>query len=193
MWLGRWVEALLPGVVRRVLAGAEPQPRWLPRRVLLVVSADIDTTAGVGAVWAVWRPRSAWAREHTALLEWYDERWRCVGGGTAPVNDPADVDVIEVRGGGGVLSLARRLDPPRSIATAPWIGYAIVHLGRGVSHLVVGDRRIDVPRQRKLVAAWKSPHSDRGTRPVTWLSPPTAPNSPASAPTTPWTPTRGHG
>lgn len=69
LWVLRWVEILLPGVVRRVLVGTESQPRWMPRRVLTVVSADIDTTAGVGAVWVVWRPKTARAREHTALLE----------------------------------------------------------------------------------------------------------------------------
>lgn len=166
MWVGRWVENLLPGVVRRVLEEAEPQPRWIPRRLLMVVSADIDTTMGVGAVWVMWHPKSARAREYTALLERYDHQWRCVGSGSAPLNDPADVDVIEVCGGGGVLSLTRRLDPPHSITTAPWISCAKVHLGRGVSHLLIGNRRIDAPQRRKLIAAWKSPHTDRGARPV---------------------------
>lgn len=44
------VVRLLPGVVRRVLGGGERQPWWMPRRVLTVVSADIDTGPGVGAV-----------------------------------------------------------------------------------------------------------------------------------------------
>ena len=37
LWVGRWVENLLPGVLRRVLEGAEPQPRWIPRRALMAV------------------------------------------------------------------------------------------------------------------------------------------------------------
>ncbi|MFD3453851.1 hypothetical protein ACFWVC_16945 [Streptomyces sp. NPDC058691] len=159
------MEALLPGVVRRVLAGAEPQPRCVPRRVLTVVSVDVDATAGVGAVWIVWRPNSPRAREHNALLEWYDAQWRCVGAGSGPADDPADVDVIEIRGGAGALSLTRRLGP-HAISTAPFINCVAVHLGRGVSHLLIGDRRIEAPERRKLIAAWKSTQAGRGIRPV---------------------------
>ncbi|MFJ9007508.1 hypothetical protein [Streptomyces canus] len=78
----RW-ESFLQGVVMRVSAGDEPQPWWMPRRVLTVVSADADDDAGVGAVWLEWRPRSPRMREHLALLEWYGERWRYVGGAAA--------------------------------------------------------------------------------------------------------------
>ncbi|MFJ1694411.1 hypothetical protein ACIO6T_21275 [Streptomyces sp. NPDC087532] len=131
-----------------------------------MISADIDNTAGVGAVWIVWHPKSSRAREHTALLEWYDEQWRYVGGGSGPVDDPADVDVIEVRGGGGALSLTRSLDPPHSFATAPWISCAAVHLGRDVGHILIGNRRIAAPEERKLVAAWTSQQVNRGARPV---------------------------
>jgi hypothetical protein len=166
LWVGPWVASLMPGVVRRVLAGAGPQPRWLPRRVLTVVSADVDTTAGVGAVWAVWRPKSARAREHTLLLERYDEQWRCPGGGSGPADDPGEPDVLEIRGGAGVLSLARSLDPPHSITTAPWINCVKIHVGPGVSHLLVGSRRIDAPEQRRLVTAWKSSQAARRTRPL---------------------------
>ncbi|WP_234343561.1 hypothetical protein [Streptomyces sp. NRRL F-5123] len=165
------METLLPGVVRRVLKGAALQPRWVPRRVLTVVSADVDTAGGVGAVWVVWRPKSPRAREHTALLEWYDEQWSYVGGGIGSPSDPAGVDVIEVRGGGGALSLTRRLDPPHSIATAPWIGCVEVHLGQDVSHVLIGNRRVDAPQQRKLIAAWKSSHADRARPVIVALAP----------------------
>ncbi|MFE4415954.1 hypothetical protein ACIQFZ_18640 [Streptomyces sp. NPDC093064] len=138
----------------------------MPRRLLTVVSADIDVTAGLGAVWMVWHPKSARAREHTAFLEWYGEQWRYVGGGSGPVNDPANVDVIEIRGGGGVLSLTRRLDPPHSIATAPWITCALIDLGRDVGHVLIGNRNINVPESRKIVAVWTSPQVSRGARPV---------------------------
>lgn len=50
-------EFWLRGEVRRVLARDVPQPWWIPRRVLTVVSADVDVAAGVGAVWTVWRPK----------------------------------------------------------------------------------------------------------------------------------------
>ncbi|MGY5128231.1 hypothetical protein [Streptomyces nigrescens] len=135
--------------------------------MLRVVSADVDTTAGVGAVWLVWLPGSPWAREYTALLEWHDEQWQYVGSGSGPVDDdPADVDVIEICGGGFALSLTHRLDAPHSIALAPRINYAEVHLGPDVSQLLVGNRKIDAPEQRKLIAVWMSRHPSRSTRPV---------------------------
>ncbi|WP_405819687.1 hypothetical protein OG241_30415 [Streptomyces sp. NBC_01390] len=161
----------MPGVVRRVLGGGEPQPWWLPGRVLTVVSADVDPDAGVGAVWMVWRPgaaRESAPREYIEFLEWYDGQWRSLGGASSSVNDPADaeVDVIEVRGGSGSLSLTRRLDPPRSFETAPWIGCLRLYLGRDVGHVLVGDRRYDVSERRRVVAVWKGPQFRRGWRPV---------------------------
>ncbi|MEW2121741.1 hypothetical protein AB0945_42795 [Streptomyces sp. NPDC005474] len=160
------MERLLPGVVRRVLGGGEPQPWWVPRRVLTVVSADVDTGAGVGAVWMVWRPGSAGAREYGQIVEWYDGQWRSVGGGSSEVGDPVDVEVIEVRVSAGSVSLTRRSDPPRSFETAPWITCAHVYLGRDVDHVLVGDRRFEVPEGRRFVVAWKGPQIRRMERPV---------------------------
>ncbi|MEU6343267.1 hypothetical protein ABZ883_20255 [Streptomyces sp. NPDC046977] len=165
LWTSRYVDALLPGVVRRVLDGAEPQPRYLWRRVLTVVSVDVDTAAGVGAVWIVWRPKSRRARQHTALLEWYDERWRCPGAAIGPADDPTSVDVIEVRGGAGTLSLTRRLDVC-SVSPGTWISCAEIHVGPGVGHILIGDRRIDAPQQGRLIAAWKCPYTERRKRPL---------------------------
>ncbi|WP_241746242.1 hypothetical protein [Streptomyces lydicus] len=132
------------------------------------MSADFDTATGVGAVWLVWYPKSPRAREHTALLEWYDEQWQYVGGGSGPVNDPVDVDVdvIELCGGGCALSLTRRLEAPRSVDTTPRIHCVEVHLGPDVGHILFGNRRIDAPEQRKLIAAWMSPHASSSARPV---------------------------
>ncbi|WP_329273641.1 hypothetical protein [Streptomyces sp. NBC_01451] len=62
----------------------------------------------------------------------------------------ADVDVIEVRGGSGSLSLGRRLDPPRSIETALWIACVQAYLGTDVGHILVGERRFDGPVLVKL-------------------------------------------
>lgn len=107
-------------------------------------------------------------QEHIAFVEWYEEQWRYVGGGISSANDPADVDVdvIEVRGGSGALSLTRRLDPPRSFETAPWIACVCVYLGPDVDHILVGDRRFDASGQRRVVAVWKGPQIRRGVRPV---------------------------
>ncbi|MFL5993710.1 MAG: hypothetical protein ACJ736_05235 [Streptomyces sp.] len=166
MWTGiRW-ENFLRGVVMRLLAGDEPQPWWMPRRVLTVVSADVDDDAGVGAIWLEWRPKSPRMREHLALLERYGERWRYAGGGSGSGDDPVDVDVLDVCNGAGVLSLTRGHHLPHSLSTAPWIGCAKVRLGRNVTHVLIGDRRIDVPGHHRLIAVWTSPRLSRGLRPV---------------------------
>lgn len=141
----------------------------------------------------MWQPKSARAREHTPLLEWYDKQWRHVGGGSGPVNDPANVAVIELCGGGGALSLTRRPDLPHSITTVPWIAYVMIHLGRDVSHLLIGSRRINVPERRKLVAAWMSPYASRGVRPVIVALGCDGTELSRMGPTTAWTPTPGHG
>lgn len=161
----RW-ESFLRGVVKRALAGEEPQPWWVPRRVLTVVSADVDDTAGVAAIWLLWRPKSSRRRERSALLERFGKQWRHVGGGSGSADDPVDVDVLVVRDGGGVLSLTRGLDPPRSLVEASWISCVKVRLGQGVGQVLIGARRIEVPEQRSLVAVWTSPQSSRGVRPV---------------------------
>ncbi|MGW3012048.1 hypothetical protein ACWC9R_24925 [Streptomyces sp. NPDC001219] len=162
------MEALYPGVVRRVLEGAEAQPRWLPRWVLSVVSADVDTTAGVGAIWLMWLPKTRRAYEHTVLLEWYDERWRYLGGGSSgPLDDePVHVDVMEIGGESGSISLTGRPAPTDFSVPGPWVGSVEVHLGPDVGHLLVDNRRIDAPEQRRLIAAWRTPHAGPRPRPL---------------------------
>lgn len=143
-----------------------PQPWWIPRRVLSVVSADVDAAAGVGAIWIVWRPKSLRMREHIALLEWFGEQWRYVGGSSGPGDDPVNVDVLDVRSGGGVLSLTRTIDPPRSLTAAPWIGCAKVRLGQDVGHVLIGAHRIENPKHCELIAVWTCPYNSRGVPPV---------------------------
>jgi hypothetical protein len=65
----RWMGIIVSRVARRVVTGKAPQPGWLPRRWLTVVSGDVDFDGGIGAVWLVWRPGSAKAETHTALIE----------------------------------------------------------------------------------------------------------------------------
>ncbi|UNO43826.1 hypothetical protein KGS77_10065 [Streptomyces sp. MST-110588] len=138
----------------------------MPRRVLSVVSADIDATAGVGAVWVIWRPKSARAYEHIAFLERHEGEWEYVVGGSGPMGHPVGVDVIDVRAGGGVASLTRHRDSPHSVATASWINCALIRLGREVTCLLIGHRRLDTPDQREVIVAWRSSYADRGTRPL---------------------------
>jgi len=166
-------ERFLRIAVKRALAGDEPQPWWMPRRVVSVVSADVDDVAGVGAIWIRWRPKASRTRECVALLEWFGERWWYAGGSSGGgceddfADADADADVLEVRNGGGVLSLTRTLDPPRSITAAPWISCVTLRLGRDVRRVLLGVRRIEVPeRHRRLIAVWATPPGRRGVRPV---------------------------
>ena len=77
----RWMGIVVSRVARRVVNGKAPQPGWLPRRWLTVVSGDVDPGGGIGAVWLVWRPGSAEAETHTALMERCGGRWQYTGGG----------------------------------------------------------------------------------------------------------------
>ncbi|WP_158692619.1 hypothetical protein [Streptomyces roseochromogenus] len=127
---------ILPGVVRRMVNGRAPQPGWLPRRQLTVVSVDVDLDAGIGAVWLVWRPRTAKAETHTALMELCGEEWQYTGGGSSSegrlpagrsaVGRLGQIGMIELGGGAGALSRAYRLRHPHpdSTGTDSWIGAA---------------------------------------------------------------------
>ncbi|MFG2369732.1 hypothetical protein ACGFY3_50710 [Streptomyces mirabilis] len=168
----RWMEIILPGVIRRIINGRAPQPGWLPRRQLTVVSGDVDLDEGIGAVWLVWRPRAAKAETHTALMELCGEEWQCTGGGSSSDGDlpagrpaaaqPGQVGMIELGGGAGGLSRAYRLRHPHSIGTAPWIGSNELQVAAEVDHLLLGERRIEVPGNSGLIVVWKSPSTGRG-------------------------------
>ena len=177
--IDRWMKILLPGVIRRMISGAVSQPGWLPRRRLTLVSGDVDLNAGIGAVWLVWRPGSAKAETHTALIEYCGEKWQHTGGGSTSGGDlaaerlaagrPGQVGMIELDGGAGALSYAYRLQHrhPDFIGTAPWIGSNELRVAAEVDHLLLGDRRIDVPRDGRLIVVWKSPSRGRaGIRPL---------------------------
>ncbi|MCX4429774.1 hypothetical protein [Streptomyces mirabilis] len=170
----RWMEIIMPGVIRRMVNGRTPQPGWLPRRLLTVVSGDVDLDAGIGAVWLVWRPRAAKAETHTALMELCGEEWQYTGGGSSSDGDlppgrpaagrPGQVGMIELGGGAGVLSRADRLrhPHPHSIGADPWIGSNELQVAAEVDHLLLGERRIEVPGNSSLIVVWKSPSTGRG-------------------------------
>lgn len=170
----RWTEIILPRVVRRVVNGELSQPHWLPRRWLTLVSGDVDREAGVGAVWLVRRPGSAKAETHTALIERCGEKWQCTGGGSASGGDlrterlaagqPGQVGMIELGGGAGCLSDARRLRHRQTdfIGTVPWLGADELQVAAEVDHLLLGDRRIEVPGHGRLIVVWKSPSTGCG-------------------------------
>ena len=85
---------IVPLVTGRVLGGKDPQPGWLPRRQVTVLSGDVDVDAGCGAVWLVWRPWSSKAETYTARVEHDGGHFRhigagVVGGGAVPGRDAA--------------------------------------------------------------------------------------------------------
>ncbi|MFF0161760.1 hypothetical protein ACFYRY_30085 [Streptomyces sp. NPDC005263] len=175
----RWMDFILPRVFRRVVNGREPQPGWLPRRWLTVVSGDVDLDAGIGAVWLVSRPGSAKAETHTALMELCGEQWRYTGGGIASDGElppgrsaaggPGQIGMIELSGGAGVLSRAHRLrhPDPESIRTAPWVGSNQLQIAAEVDHLLLGERRVEVPANGSRIVVWTSPSTGSGgTRPL---------------------------
>jgi len=172
--LERWMGIIAPRLARRVVNGKPPQPGWLPRRWLAVVSGDVDLEAGICVVWLVWCPRSAEAETHTALIERCGRHWQYTGGGSsnAPSDDAAadrpaagqsgQIGMIECGGGAGGVSYAYRLQHPHSISAAPWVGASELRVAAEVSHLLLGDRRIQVPRNGRLIVAWKSRSTGNG-------------------------------
>jgi len=182
--LERWMGIIAPRLARRVVNGKPPQPGWLPRRWLAVVSGDVDLEAGICVVWLVWCPRSAEAETHTALIERCGRHWQYTGGGSsnAPSVSPASemtpsddaaadrpaagqsgqIGMIECGGGAGGVSYAYRLQHPHSISAAPWVGASELRVAAEVSHLLLGDRRIQVPRNGRLIVAWKSRSTGNG-------------------------------
>ncbi|MFI9047015.1 hypothetical protein [Streptomyces sp. NPDC053427] len=175
--IDRWMEIILPTVVRRVVNGQVAQPGWLPRRWLSLVSGDVDLDAGIGAVCLVWRPGSPKAETHTALMERCGEKWQHTGGGSTSGGDlpaerlaagrPGQVGMIEIGGGAGALSYAYRLRHPDFMGAAPWVGSNELQAAAEVDHLLLGDRRIEVPGHGRLIVVWKSPSTGHvGIRPL---------------------------
>jgi hypothetical protein len=171
----RLIGAVAPRAVRRILNGLGPQPGWLPRRWLTVVSGDVDPEAGVGALWLVWRPRAATAETHTVLVERCGEEWRYTGGGSGPgTHLPAarpmssgtgPDSVIECVATGGTLSYAHRLlrpTRPDVVGNVPWVGYDELRVAAGVDHLLLGERRIAVPENGSLIVVWTSRSTRHG-------------------------------
>jgi hypothetical protein len=168
----RWMGIIVPRVARRVVNGKAPQPGWLPRRWLTVVSGDVDHDGGIGAVWLVRRPGSANAQALTALIERSGRQWQYTGGGSCTGGDvaaerpaagqPGQVGMIECGGDAGGVSGAYRLRYPHSIVAAPWVGASELYLAAEVDHLLLGERRIEVPRHGRLIVAWKSRSTGNG-------------------------------
>ncbi|MFI9841607.1 hypothetical protein ACIHFD_31550 [Nonomuraea sp. NPDC051941] len=153
--------------------GETPQPGWLPRRWLTVVSCDLDLRAGVGAIWLVSLPGSTRAINHTALIERCGQQWRWIGGGSGAADlptersaagSPGQIGMMEIGGESGVVSLVYRLRHPH-LDSAPWVQSSELRVATEVDHLLLGERRIEVPAHGALIVVWKSP-SNHATRPL---------------------------
>jgi hypothetical protein len=173
----RWMGIIVPRVARRVVNGKAPQPGWLPRRRLTVVSGDVDFDGGIGAVWLVWRPGSAKAETYTALIERCGGQWKYTGAGRASGGDvaaerpaagrPGQVGMIELGGRSGGVSNAYRLDHPHSpVSAAPWVEASELQVAAEVSHLLIGERRVEVPAHGRVIVVWKSAAAGGGIRPL---------------------------
>jgi hypothetical protein len=172
----RWMEILVPRIFRRAVDKKTPQPGWLPRRYLNVVSADVDLDLGIGAVWLVHRPRSARAETRIARIESYGGRWAYSGAGSAPgdvdagrqaAGHPGQYGMIELGGSSGGVSNAYRLEHPHSpVSAAPWVEASELRVATEVSHLLIGERRVEVPAHGRVIMVWKTPSAGGGTRPL---------------------------
>lgn len=149
----RWAEVVRWRVVWRVaLRVVEGRARTWARGVR-VVGSDVDRAAGVAAVRVVVAGR--W--EYGVVLELGGDGWRVLGGGGGSRSAPlGSVEVLELGGSSGVAAGER------------WIMCTAVHVGPGVAHVLVGERRLDVPPGREVTAVWASARhaQGRGTRPL---------------------------
>jgi hypothetical protein len=168
----RWMGIIVPRVARRVANGKAPQPGWLPRSWLTVVSGDADFDGGIGAIWLVWCPGSVKAETHTALIERCGGQWQYTGAGSAPgdvaterpaAGQPGQIGMIELGGCSGGVSNAYRLEHPHSpVSAAPWVEASELRVAAEVSHLLIGERRVEVPGYGRLIVAWKSRSTGSG-------------------------------
>jgi hypothetical protein len=168
----RRLEILVPRIFHRVVNSRTPQPGWLPRRYLAVVSADVDLDSGIGAVWLVRRPGSARAETLTARIERHRGRWEYSGAGRAPgdaeagrraAGHPGQSGMIELGGRSGGVSNAYRLEHPHSpVSAAPWVEAIELQAAAEVSHLLIGERRVEVPAHGRVIVVWKSPSTGGG-------------------------------
>ncbi|WP_327292662.1 hypothetical protein [Streptomyces sp. NBC_01198] len=168
-------DRVLPGVVRRLVAGRDPQPWWLPRRVATVVAFDLDLDAGVAAVRLVWRPGSARAEPISAVVERSAGRWTETGGGAVAdealpgprcaVGSGGQLGVIDLVSSCGLRSWARTAARPGHAHEAPWVGTTELRVAAEADRLVVGDREVAVPAHGTVLLAWISPPAAAAVRP----------------------------
>jgi hypothetical protein len=75
--------------------------------------------------------------------------------------------MIELGGRSGGVSNAYRLDHPHSpVSAAPWVEASELQVAAEVSHLLIGERRVEAPAHGRVIVVWKSPATGGGIRPL---------------------------
>jgi hypothetical protein len=145
---------------------------------VVVVASDIDSEAGVAAVWLVRRPGSPDARDELCLFERVENRWRYLGAGGGSgsgvlraarpsASQAGTASVITSMSGTASRSRAGReaQGDPWDLSQVGWVACAMFRVAAEVRHLQAGARRVTVPEHGYLVIAWKGPPAPLPPRP----------------------------
>jgi hypothetical protein len=91
-----------------------------------------------------------------------------VEAGRRAAGNPGQSGMIELGGRSGGVSNAYRLEHPHSsVSAAPWVEASELQAATEVSHLLIGERRVEVPAHGRVIVVWKSPlTSGGGIRPL---------------------------
>lgn len=160
----------------RVLSG-RPLRRRDRLAGVVVVASDIDTEAGVAAVWLV-RHAGPSTLANYCLFERAREGWQYLGGGRAnrkekflltgrpSASQAGPASMMTNLSGCSVRSHAERKaqDCRRDLAEVGWVACAMFRVAAEVVHLRAGTRLIKVPQHGHVIVAWKAPASSVSPR-----------------------------
>jgi hypothetical protein len=86
-----------------------------------------------------------------------------VEAGRRAAGHPGQSGMIELGGRSGGVSNAYRLEHPHSpVSAAPWVEASELRAAAEVSHLLIGERRVEVPAHGSVIVVWKSPSTAAG-------------------------------
>ena len=172
MWPGQSTSDL--GLL--IVSGRKPHRFPIPGAQRCVIEAfDIDRDAGLAAVLIVTLPSRGPATETQEMYEHDPSHgWLSSGGGGSSVAGRAlararpgvsrsgPAAVLSFNGSSGGRSYLERLrlkesgSRPEQMATVNWVNAGVVVASVEVDHLLVADRRIEVPDHGRCVIVWRS-------------------------------------